>query len=91
MPCTTCKKTGHNARTCNESASCPICMASLSKNKNYIVLVCGHEFCSSCILHNVGQALSDKCPLCRTQIVTIKPHTDTDDPVINIIITYMNE
>jgi hypothetical protein len=65
---------------------CPICMCEISKKRNNIALLCGHKFCATCILQNVVQALSDKCPLCRVQFTSnenvcniVRPHNNNTE------------
>ena len=78
MPCTLCKRSGHNRRTCEkrsvatpkptpviESDTCPICMETLEKT-NYASTKCGHQFCLECLLRHVST--KSDCPLCRAVV-----------------------
>jgi hypothetical protein len=79
MHCSKRKSIGYNGRNLrtrvinnqdNEENHCPICMDNISKKRNYIVLMCGHEFCSTCILQNIVQTFSEQCPICRAKITS---------------------
>ena len=68
MPCTICKQSGHNRRTCKkESHECAICY-----DKCDYKLKCGHAFHASCI-HSwmmIDPINNNKCPYCQKPIIT---------------------
>jgi len=49
---------------------CPIC---LDEKDSYVTLICGHQFCNYCINEYAKQSKLNKCPLCRTSIITGLP------------------
>ena len=49
---------------------CPICLESLSMDKNYTITKCGHRFHSDCLAESLKN--SEKCPLCREELTEKK-------------------
>ena len=52
-----------------ESDCCSICLEAFDskpKTSNKIFLECGHEFCFTCMIHQMKQ--KNSCPLCRAKI-----------------------
>jgi DNA repair exonuclease SbcCD ATPase subunit len=60
-----------NQLVCAERAfgedTCPICFDDIGKT-NFMVLRCGHQTCSDCIIQNIQRVRGMNCPVCREQI-----------------------
>ena len=60
-----------NQLVCAERAfgedTCPICLDAIGQT-NFMVLRCGHQTCSDCIIQNIQRVRGMNCPVCREQI-----------------------
>jgi hypothetical protein len=60
-----------NQLVCAERAfgedTCPICLDDIGQT-NFMVLRCGHQTCSDCIIQNIQRVRGMNCPVCREQI-----------------------
>lgn len=43
--------------------SCNICLCNV--DPSYVILPCGHVYCSVCIHHHTKLHVSPRCPLCK--------------------------
>lgn len=71
-----------------QQEDCPICMNSLSGEKNFCVTRCGHKFCSECLIRAARN--NNDCPLCRQKLTDheVEPppqHGLTNDEVYSLI------
>ena len=69
-----------------QQEDCPICMNSLSGEKNFCVTRCGHKFCSECIIR--AARTNNDCPLCRQKLTDhdIEPRPDfTNDEIYALV------
>lgn len=48
-----------------EPHKCPICLHDVKK-VNVAITVCGHKFCTSCLLSSLK--MKNECPLCRAEL-----------------------
>ena len=53
-----------------QEETCPICLDSISIEKNFVVTECGHRFHHSCLNESLKNC--NNCPICRTEIVEKK-------------------
>ena len=83
MPCSQCKKKGHNILTCpkrknntntiqspgGNEVECRECPICYDsiQTKNCATTECGHQFCLSCLARSLQE--NQSCPMCRTAIV----------------------
>jgi len=57
----------------NISSTCAICLDSMTKENNYCILECKHEFHSSCLV-NWFRTGKKSCPMCRNEGETCNHH-----------------
>lgn len=61
---------------------CAICMETYKVTDKVTTLMCGHKFCSSCILQHMWRHGSDtQCPLCRQGLFCFDVGNDIRMPV----------
>jgi hypothetical protein len=60
----------------NTEENCPICLDTISTNKNIVITNCGHTFHCICLM----KTNSYLCPCCRTKIIE-----DNERPTTNLI------
>ena len=57
------------------NVDCSVCLENYNKNKE-LILNCNHSFCGDCIVNIIEKNIEKKsvppCPLCRTNIVSVK-------------------
>lgn len=68
------------------NVECAICMEKYKVTDKVTTLMCGHKFCSSCILqHILAHGSNTQCPLCRASVfalddappITVDQHTNS--------------
>ena len=81
-----------NQLVCAERAfgedTCPICLDAIGQT-NFMVLRCGHQTCSDCIIQNIQRVNGMNCPVCREQIgVRVKgwlPALENFEVIVEVI------
>jgi len=68
------------------SNECPICMDPINPNSNVIITKCNHQFCATCLLHEMKNRHT--CPVCRNNLMEKPKKVEglTDDELRNIVI-----
>lgn len=76
-----------NGYSNGDSNECSICFEEYQK-KNEVVLDCGHPFCGNCTIKTITNNLEKQkippCPLCRSNIVSVKVF---DNQLYNVFIS----
>lgn len=62
---------------------CAVCMETYDdRNDNVTRLMCGHKFCTRCVMHHISHSGHNACcPLCRHSVFADSVQTRDDEPV----------
>jgi len=52
---------------------CAICMETYDGDGKVTTLLCGHKFCSMCILQHMRTTYRPQCPMCRRDVFDLEP------------------
>ena len=66
-----------------DKVECAICYETYNLTERVTTLMCGHKFCTRCILQHMWmQGFNTQCPLCRATVFSLddEPPTTTTQP-----------